>query len=146
MSASCCQREDELLDALGRGFVPAELEAHIVDCPSCSELRTVAGALLDERCQALAEAPVPAAGTMWWRMQIRQRQEAEEMGRRSLLVGQGVSIAVAVALMITLFGSEITGVFHELAATFRPSTPVLVALAAWALVTPIAGWVALRQK
>lgn len=146
MRNGSCQREGELLDALGRGFVPAELEAHVTDCPSCSELRTVAGALLDERSQALVEAPVPASGTMWWRMRIRHRQEARARARRSLRVGQGVSLAVAGALMILLFGNEIASGLRELAATIRPSTPLLVALAVVALVTPIAGWVALRQK
>ena len=141
-----CQREAELLGALGRGFVGAELEAHVADCPCCQELRMVAGALIDERSHALAEAPVPTAGTMWWRMRIRHRQEAEARARRSLQVGQGVTLAVAMALMISLFGSELAGGVRELAAKILPSTPLLLALATWALLTPIAGWVALRQK
>lgn len=146
MSPRPCEREGELLAALGRGFVAPDLEAHAAACPACGELRLVAGALLDERVQAMAEAPVPGAGTMWWRMRIRQRQEAEARARRSLLVGQAATLAIAVALVISFFGSEIAEGLRHLAATIRLSTPLLVALAAWAVVVPLAGWVAIRQK
>lgn len=146
MNPPPCEREGELLSALGRGFVTADLEAHAADCPACGELRLVAGALLDERVQAMAEAPVPSAGTMWWRMRVRQRQEAVARARRSLLVGQAVTLAVALALVISFFGSELAEALRHLAATIRLSTPLLVALAAWAVLAPLAGWVAIRQK
>ena len=106
MTAQVCPREGELLDALGRGFVPVELAAHADGCRSCAELRLVAGALLADRAAATAAAPVPAAGTVWWRLQLRHRQEARLAARRSLLVGQGVSLVVALALLVAIFGAE----------------------------------------
>lgn len=146
MNAGQCQREDELLDALGRGFVGAELGAHLEACSSCSELHLVAGALLSDRVDSMAEAHVPAAGTMWWRIQLRHRRDAQATARRSLLVGQAVTLAIAVALMAALFGVELaTGVRHVVD-SIRVSTPLLVALATWVLLAPIAGWVAIRQK
>ena len=145
MSRPPCEREGELLSALGRGFVAAELEAHAADCPACGELRLVAGALLDERVQAIAEAPVPAAGTMWWRMRVRQRQEAAARARRSLLVGQAATLAIALALVVSFFGGEVADGLRHMAATVRLGTPLLVALAAGAVLVPLAGWAALRQ-
>ncbi|HWW61713.1 MAG TPA: hypothetical protein VN181_10135, partial [Thermoanaerobaculia bacterium] len=113
-----CVREEELLDALQRMYLGAELEAHVASCAACSELREVAGAFLDDRAQAVVEAPVPSAGTMWWRMQIRRRQEAATSARRSLLIGQAVTLAIAVALLITFFGADLAaiarGVFASL--------------------------------
>ena len=146
MSAVTCPREDELLDALGAGFVGAELDAHVHECASCSELRLVTSALLDERATAIAEAPVPASGTMLWRMKMRRRQELQAAARRSLLVGQAVTVAVAVALIVVLFGEDIAGGVRELFATIRLSTPLALALAAWLLLAPIGGYVAIRQK
>jgi predicted anti-sigma-YlaC factor YlaD len=131
---------------MGRGFVGAELEAHVASCPSCGELRVVAGALLDERAQAIIEAPVPSAGTMLWRMRARRRQEAEATARRSLLIGQALTLAIAITLVISFFGTELTFAVRDLIATIRLSTPLLVVLAVWLLGAPIAGWVALRQK
>lgn len=146
MRGETCSREDDLLDALGRGFVAAELAAHAAECPSCRDLRTVAGALLDDRAQALPAAPVPSAGTMWWRIQVRRRQEAAARARRSLLVGQAASLVLALGLLAFFFGADLVAGLRHLTATVRPSAPVLLALAAWLLAAPVAGWVALRQK
>ncbi|HEY0160424.1 MAG TPA: hypothetical protein VGF28_24265 [Thermoanaerobaculia bacterium] len=145
MSAVRCEREDELLDALGRGFVGAELEAHAGACTACSELRLVAGALLDDRSAAMAEAPLPAAGTMWWRMRLRRRQELEARARHTLLIGQAMTVAAAAALAIAFFGADLAVAVREIVATIRVSTPLLI-VAAFVLATPIAGWAVIRQK
>ncbi|HEX2254470.1 MAG TPA: hypothetical protein VHQ65_14470 [Thermoanaerobaculia bacterium] len=146
MTTDLCPREDDLLDALARGFVAPELAAHAASCPACAELHLVAGGLLDERAAAMAEAPVPSAGTMWWRLKIRQRQEAEARARRSLLVGQAATLGVALMLVVGLFGGEVAEALRGLAGTVRMSTPLLVAVGVWVLLVPLAGWVALRQK
>ncbi|HUO84903.1 MAG TPA: hypothetical protein VM534_07290 [Thermoanaerobaculia bacterium] len=146
MNTEPCPWESELLSALGRGFTGGELDAHIDGCPSCIELRLVAGALLDDRAVAMGEAPVPAAGTMWWRMRVRQRREAETSARRPLLIGQAVTLLIAIALVITFFGTDLATGVRDLVATLRLSTPLLLAVTTWLLLAPIAGWVALREK
>ena len=146
MRAEPCPREDELLDALGRAFVGEELETHVASCTSCSELRLVAGALLDDRSKAMIEAPIPSAGTMWWRMRVRQRHEAQATARRSLLIGQAATLAIALGLVVSFFGNDVAFAVKGMIATIRVSTPLLLALATWVLLAPIAGWVALRQK
>jgi len=92
------------------------------------------------------EAPVLPSGTMWWRVRARHRQEAEATARRSLLIGQGVTLAMAMALVISFFGSDVAFAVRHLIATIRLSTPLLLVLATWILIAPIAGWVAIRQK
>lgn len=141
-----CPREDELLDALGAGFIGDELESHIATCAACHELRLVAGALLDERVQAAAEAELPSSGTMLWRMQMRRRQEAQAAARRSLLIGQAVTLAAAVVLVFVLLGSHLAGEAVTVIASIRLSPPLLLAVAVWLLAVPIAGWALLRQK
>lgn len=144
-----CPREPELLDALGRGFVGPDLETHAAGCPECGETYAVASAFLDDRAAAVAEAPVPASGTMWWRMRIRQRRDAEERARRSLLVGQAATLSIALALVLALFGAEIVSGLRAMAAAVRVSTPLLVALGtllAALVIAPVAGWLALRER
>ena len=141
-----CSRETELLDALGAGFIGGELESHIATCAACRELRLVAGALLDERVQAVSEAELPSSGTMLWRMQMRRRQEAQAAARRSLLIGQAVTLAAAVVLVFVLLGSHLAGEAVNVIASIRLSPPLLLAVAVWLLAVPIAGWVLLRQK
>lgn len=144
--AKACPREDELLDALGAGFIGDELESHIGTCAACSELRLVAGALLDERTQAVTEAALPSSGTMLLRMQMRRRQEAQSAARRSLLIGQAVTLAAALVLVFTLLGGNLAGEAVNVIASIRLSPPLLLAVAIWLLAAPIAGWVLLRQK
>jgi predicted anti-sigma-YlaC factor YlaD len=145
-NVNVCPREDELLDALGAGFIGEELESHITTCAACGELRLVAGALLDERVQAVTEAALPSSGTMLWRMQMRRRQEAQSTARRSLLIGQAVTLAAAIVLVFTLLGGTLAGEVVNVIASIRLSPPLLLAVAAWLLAAPIAGWVLLRQK
>lgn len=141
-----CAREDELLTALGRGFLGLDLEAHLRECPSCHDLHLVAGALLDERTAAVAEARVPSAGTTWWRMRMRHRQEAQAAARRTLLVGQALSLAVAVGLLLFVFGPGLLHMVRQLASSLELSKPLLLALAALLLLAPIGGWIAVRGK
>jgi len=141
-----CQREDELLDALGRGFIGEELESHVASCSACGELRLVAGALLDDRVEAFKEAALPSAGTMWWRMRVRERHDAEATARRSLFIGQAMTLVVALSLVVLYFGTDVATSVRHLIATIRLSTPLLLAVATWVLIAPIAGWVAIRQK
>ena len=145
-NANACPREDELLDALGAGFIGDELESHIATCAACRELRLVAGALLDEHTQAVTEAALPSSGTMLLRMQMRRRQEAQSAARRSLLIGQAVTLAAAVVLVFTLLGGTLAGEAVNVIASIKLSTPLLLAVAIWLLAAPIAGWVLIRQK
>ena len=146
MSAERCPHEDELLEALSRGYVANELEEHVAACDACAELRLVAGALLDDRAQSMLEAPIPSAGSMWWRLRVRHRHDAEAAAHRSLLIGQAVTLAIALTVVIALFGGSLAGEVRNLVATIRVSTPLLVAAAMWMVAAPIAGWLALRRE
>jgi len=146
MTVDPCLHESELLDALGRGFIDSDLRAHLNLCASCSELELVAGSLLDERVQAMAEAPIPSAGTMWWRMQVRHRAEVQATARRSLLIGQAMTLGVALALMVSLLGADLASGVGHVITSIRLSTPLLLALVSWIVLAPIAGYVAIRQK
>jgi len=148
MKSERCEREDELLDALRRGFAGTELEEHAASCASCSELRLVAGALLDDRADAVASAEVPTAGAMLWRMRVRARRDAESRARRSLLLGHAATLAVAIALAAIFFGPTLataaSQLFHHPPAALH--TPLLVVIATSLLLAPLAGWAVVRGK
>jgi hypothetical protein len=146
MSAHLCEREDELLAALGRGFVDSDLAAHLAECAPCAELRLIAGGLLDERIAAVGQAAVPSAETMWWKIRMREQREAQARARRSLVIGQAATLAIAMVMIATLLGAELAVGVREVVASIRLSTPLLLALTAWLVFAPIAGWVAIRQR
>ena len=138
-----CHREDELLDALGRGLVGPDLAAHVAECALCEELQVVAGALLNDREEAIHEAAVPSSAAMWLRMQMRHRHDIELAGRRSLLIGQALTAAIAIALLSMLFGGEMTVAARHVIDTIRSSTTLLV-IAMTILAAPVAGWFATK--
>jgi len=141
-----CRREDDLLDALGKGLVGAELEGHVEQCAACSELRLVAGALLGDRTDAMREAAVPSSASMWWRMQMRYRRDVATATTRSLWIGQALTLAVAIGLTALVFGGEVSGAVRHLATSINVSTPILLAIATTIVAAPFAGYVATRSK
>lgn len=145
MTVEHCERQDELLDSLSRGFTGPDLDAHVAACAACRELQFVVSALLDDRADAIAEADVPSAGAMIWRMRMRGRREAEARARQSLLAGHAVTLAIAVALVVAFFGAELASAARNAIAPLI-GTPFVIVVAMWLLIAPIAGWVAIRQK
>lgn len=146
MSTDRCLREDELLDALGRGYVGPELTAHAAECAACSELSLVAGALLDDRREAVADAHVPSAGAMRLRLQMRLRRDAEAATRRSLLIGYAITLVMTIGLTVALLGTSVAVEVHDLITSIRLGTPMLLGLLTWLVLAPIAGYVVIRQK
>jgi hypothetical protein len=146
MSAEHCRYEDELLDSLARGYVAPDLDAHVAACNNCSELRVVAGALLDDRHDAMSDAAVPSSAMMWRRIQMRDLQVAQSRARRSLLIGQAATLCVALGLMMTFFGSDVFTGVTEMVLAIRLSTPWLLAIASALVLAPIGGYVAITQK
>jgi hypothetical protein len=102
-----CAREQDVLDALtsGRWPVPCDddLRAHVNGCAVCRDLADVAGALMAEQDVAWRDARVPPAGVVWWRTQLRAREDAARAAGRPVAFIQGVAASVAVWVVIALF-------------------------------------------
>ena len=101
-----CQFEQELLDAVAARRWPdradASLREHVARCSLCSDVAEIAGAFFDDRECARIEAVVPSASAMWWRAQIRAREEAARLAARPLLIVQTVATVVAAIVAIAL--------------------------------------------
>ena len=97
-----CQFEQELLDAIAARRWPdraeAQLREHVARCGLCSDVAEIAGAFFEDRDCAQAEAVVPSASAVWWRAQIRAREEAARVAARPLLIFQ-VMATICVAIV-----------------------------------------------
>src|ERR1035438_4613488 len=81
-----CPREKEVKELVERGHWPQacapELRAHVNDCRSCGELVLVTSAFQKARIEAAGAAKLGSPGVLWWRAQLRRRNEAvERIGR-----------------------------------------------------------------
>jgi hypothetical protein len=162
-----CDREQDVVDAIGAGRWPArcdeELRAHVRSCEVCADLVEILPAMVDERDAAWDAAHVPPAGVVWWRAQLRARNEAVRAVTRPL------TVVTAIALLF--FGALVGGAFvailprlrtwsaaaagsvqwpaaaelEKLVAPFAGSSVALLLLGTWLLVAPLAIWLAIRD-
>src|SRR5688572_12188585 len=96
-----CVREQDVLDAVAAGRWPDrcddELRQHIAGCPPCHDAATVAAALSEERDVAWRENAVPPSSVVWWRAQIRAREEAAAAAARPIAIAQAVAVSSLIA-------------------------------------------------
>jgi ferric-dicitrate binding protein FerR (iron transport regulator) len=94
MSEQACPRESESVAALRRGPLDAPLREHVLECEACSETLAVATALRES--SDADSAPLPSAGLVWWKAQMRMRREMAERATRPI---EWVQRASAVAVL-----------------------------------------------
>jgi hypothetical protein len=80
MSMRTCSRKQELAEVLKAGHWPdaceASLREHVGGCSECSEQVLLTQAFKAARAEAVAHGTLYHPGTLWWRAQLRRRNEA----------------------------------------------------------------------
>ena len=131
-----CAREPDVLDMLAANRWPSkcepDLKEHVETCAACAGLLVVASALLDEHESAWAEARVPPPALVWWRAQVRGREEAARAAARPIAFVQGVAASCAVWMAISLVRAFPPPVpdWHAWFATALNALPDVAAVAA----------------
>ncbi len=107
--AATCPREPEVLRAALAGRWPdgaeEELRAHAASCDACASLGRVACALRADREGMRSRMRIPAAGTVFWRAELRARQEAARNAARPVPLVVVVGLAASAGLAFALVGS-----------------------------------------
>jgi hypothetical protein len=101
---SCpCEKEIRELVELGQWplAAPPELHDHANACRTCADLVLVAGAFQRARATTIAAAKPATPGAIWWRAQLRSRQQAFERIQRPLI---GAQVFALVAILLPIIG------------------------------------------
>lgn len=69
----------------------------------------VAEAIAAEAAVARREAAPPSSAIVWWRAQMRARQEATHAVERPLTIVHGLAIACALGLLLSVVGTATSG-------------------------------------
>ena len=162
-----CQREGDVLDALASARWPhragEDLVQHVASCEICQDVITVAAAIQADHDAAYREANVPSSGQVWWRAEMRARQDAIREASRPVAVAQGVAVVLAlvVAIAVAWFAwpsihdllSASTTTAAAGTAVAQPSVfassmvlPLAVAMGALLVIAPLALYVVLSEK
>ena len=75
----------------------------------------VAEAIAAEASVARREAAPPSSAIVWWRAQMRARQEATRVAERPLTIVHGLAIACGVGLLLSVVGTAAAGVMGSAA-------------------------------
>jgi hypothetical protein len=114
-----CTREPELLGLLDRGqwpqACPADLRAHVAGCRSCSDLVVVKQAMQSARVSAMAAPQLPTASALWWRAQLRKRNQAVERVGRPILGAEIFALAMVLVLAAGALAWELRRGVHPAA-------------------------------
>jgi hypothetical protein len=166
-----CPREQDVLDAVSAGRWPrrsdAELRQHVDGCGICQDVAAVFAALSEDRDASEYELVVPHSSIVWWRSQIRAREEAAAAAARPIAIVQIAAVACLIAAAIALaplalttleLASTTTGsvaewlapraaaVFNTFSLVTGLAQPVLPFAAASVLLMPILLYYVLREE
>ena len=90
------------MEAVGCGRWPdqcsGDLRAHIAACAICTDVLEVARALHEDRDAAVPDAQVPSASLVWWRAELRTRQEAMRTVARPITLVEAFGAASAIGV------------------------------------------------
>jgi len=155
-----CAREQDVVDAVVSGRWPeradAALRAHVAACAICSDVAEVAGALHEDHEAAWRDARIPSSARVWWRAEMRARQEAARRAAQPMAVVQAAAAACGGGVLIAfvmLFWPALHSLFAGLdlssLASLSGNLPVLalvLAIGSILLIAPIAIYFAVSEK
>jgi hypothetical protein len=105
MTLVSCTCEKEIRELVESGqwplAAPPELKSHAAACRTCADLVLVAGAFQRARATTIAAARPATPGAIWWRAQLRSRQQAFERIERPLI---GAQVFALVAVLLPIIG------------------------------------------
>ena len=147
MAKRDCDREFEVLECATTGAAGEELRAHIAGCESCRELFAVAHSVAADRNALMRTAHPPSAGLVWFRSNMRARNEAARAAVRAGSFVQLALLIAAVAVGLTYLGISIDfhAVGHWIASSVQAFAIPMIALAVWLILAPVAVYFAVTD-
>lgn len=149
-----CLQEQETLSMVQAGRWPDgcddAMRTHAAACSTCGDVVRVGSLIAADYQASVRVAHVPASGLVWWRMQRRARQEAVRTASRVITIVQAIAVAAGVAVAMGILAAT------SHAFSFAPAElsrmvlaqwgiPLLIALASWLALAPVAVYLAVSK-
>ena len=156
-----CPRESDVLDAVAAGKWPNrvafELAEHVASCRVCVDVVAVATAIQADHEAVWEDASIPSSGQVWWRAEMRVREEAIRQAARPIAIVQAAAAIVALALAVgtgwiawTWGGRQLSAFDLPAISTQALTSPLtislVVAVCALAVITPVALYFVLSDE
>jgi hypothetical protein len=106
-----CPHEAEVQAILRQGHWPEasdpEFRKHVQTCRACSEQLLVLHAFHSARAQAMQAARVDHPNLLWWRAQLRRRNEALQRVGRPITTAQIFALCISILAAAALLRSQV---------------------------------------
>ena len=104
-----CAQQREVVQAMRAGHWPhgvsSDLREHVASCSQCADEACLLFAFAMARENAMRATPSQSAGLLWWKAQLRRRQETmerlERPGRAIPAITISASVLLLTAVLIT---------------------------------------------
>jgi predicted anti-sigma-YlaC factor YlaD len=103
--------------------VDSELRHHLSECESCRDLALVVSALRGERNRSRREAPAPSAGLVWWRAELRERQQAARRAAAPVTLVHAAALVAVLVLAVVSFSTVAGWAWTASLTDFLPTLP-----------------------
>jgi hypothetical protein len=149
-----CPQENETLSLVQAGRWPNgcddAMRSHAAACSTCADIVRVGSLIAADYHASLRSSHVPASGVVWWRMQRRARQEAIRTASRVITVVQAIAVAAGVAVAIGILAATSRAFSFgagdlSKAILAQWGIPLLIALASWLALAPVAVYLAVSK-
>jgi hypothetical protein len=104
-----CPRESDVMSAVYTDRWPdrvdAELRDHVAACVVCRDLVEVVAAFEEDCDAARSDAHVPESANVWWRAQVRAREDAARVAVRPITAAQVIAVASICGAAGAIFGA-----------------------------------------
>lgn len=111
------------------------------ECPTCGPLVALAEQIRREFEHTQTHARVPTPEIVWWRAQMRAREEAARTAARPIVFTQALAVAALIGLLVSVLGRLTLPVMtwsgFQLQ-TGLPLMPIAIAMACGLIVAPAA--------
>jgi hypothetical protein len=106
-----CAHQPEVKTMLLKGHWPhacdPDLSKHIHTCPRCRQQVLLATAFQGDRARTMQAAPIQHPGLVWWRAQLRRREQALRQVGRSTSTANLFALILTIAAAVTLLLQQI---------------------------------------
>jgi hypothetical protein len=119
------------------------------ECPQCGPLVALAEQIRAEFEHTARSAQVPTAEIIWWRAQMRARQDAARRAARPIVFAQALAVAALIGLLVSVAGRltlpALTFVELSPLSISLPAFYIVIASACCLLLAPLAVFFALAR-
>jgi hypothetical protein len=120
-------------------------------CRECVEMAALEALVRNDFERTLHEARVPTPEIVWWRAQMRAREQAARTAARPILFTQALAVAALIGFLVSVVG-RLTLSFPSFTWNSLPSLPsgfpilpIAVAVGCWVVLAPVAVYLALSR-